>query len=119
MKLDPNILRETLFNIEELPFGAEVRMKEFVQNDRLMHFNNFEIAYCCETLYDSGFINAIRIESKTYRDLYVKSLTFHGHQLLDEIRNDTTWNKVKQQFGKATSASVPTLLKTIIEKTYS
>ena len=38
--------------------------------------------------------------------IYVKSLTYQGHQFLDNIRDDNVWNKSKEILSKFKSTSI-------------
>lgn len=67
---------------------------------KLSHDINL-IAYTAQKLFEGGLV-----ERKTQIDpqgtityIGTGNMTFKGHELLDNIRNDSVWNKAKQKIG--------------------
>lgn len=62
-------------------------------------FPEQEVAYNMRLLNNAGFINATIRDSNTGNGhitfAIAKSLTNTGHELLDTIRNESVWSKVK------------------------
>lgn len=92
MKRDMDLCRKILFKIEEQYTDTALI------NLELENYDNLKIAYHCKILNEAGLIDHY---SAQYADdsLYsfsVGSLTWEGHDFLDKIREDTTWNNVKK-----------------------
>ena len=97
MKKDWIIIRQILLRLEEATApNTVVRAKE------LDTFDEQEVAYNIRLLKEAGYIDAIYTESKTgnghINSAMAKRLTNTGHELLDTIRNDTIWSKIKDTF---------------------
>ena len=79
-------------------------------------FDKSQIAYHFRLLNDAGLIRCEPITSSTSeRVIRVLpfELTWEGHEFLDKIRADTTWNKIKsysKEKGVTLSFSVVTAL---------
>lgn len=69
----------------------------------ITHYSDQEVAYNIRLLKEAGFIVGTISESSSgngHIDLALaRRLTDTGHELLDTIRNDTTWGKVKETFA--------------------
>ncbi len=63
---------------------------------------NQEVAYNMRLLRDAGIIKAVIVESNfpdgKIGTAYATELTNNGHDLLDTMRSDTLWNKIKEKF---------------------
>ena len=87
-----DLVREILLTIE----------KEYIDSDiHNLKIGNYDmkiIAYHCRILYDAGFVTnyyAICSDDELHGFL-VGALTWEGHEFLDKIRDDNTWNKTKE-----------------------
>ena len=92
MKKDMDLCRKILFKIEELYIDTALL------NFQLEKYDNLQIAYHCKILNEDGLIdyyNAQYADNSLYF-FSVGSLTWEGHDFLDKIREDTTWNNVKK-----------------------
>ncbi|MDL4842797.1 DUF2513 domain-containing protein [Aquibacillus rhizosphaerae] len=116
MELNPDVLRETLFTIEEQPYGTEKKIEQFVKANRLKTFDPYAVAYCCEKLLEEGFINGTFRVTKSGKILIIEDLTYPGHELLEIVRNDTIWNKIKKKSSKVVPLTLPALLKLALEQ---
>ena len=92
MKRDMELIRKILFKIEEEVDNLVVFDLEIEE------YSMDQVAYHCDLLYNGGFL-------KDYKGIYscdglddfgVSGLTWVGHELLDDIRSDTVWNKTKE-----------------------
>jgi hypothetical protein len=95
MKRDMDLIRRILLDIE-----AQEDPEEDIELDSGGKSEQV-IQYHLHLLYDGGFINAHEISPMTaaanwYQPL---GLTWKGHEFLDDIRNDTVWNKTKEKVG--------------------
>ena len=91
MKRDMELIRKILFKIEE----------EYVStalvNLRIDSYEKEQIAHHCKLIYEANLIDDYS-EKYASNDLYLYSvgaLTWEGHDFLDQIRQDTIWNKIK------------------------
>ena len=92
LKRDMDLCRKILFKIEEQYIDTAL------SNLELENYDNFQIAYHCKILNEAGLIgyyNAQYADNSLYF-FSVGSLTWEGHDFLDKIREDTTWNNVKK-----------------------
>lgn len=96
MKRDWDLVRKALFDLEaagEAPLKVEDR----------------EMMYTYKILEDGGYVTlklGPMLNNGHLMFLFACNLTWQGHELLDSIRRDTVWNKVKNKFG-STLASLP------------
>jgi len=97
MKKDWVIIRQILLRLEEASTpNTFLRAKDFDV------FSEQEVAYNMRLLKEAGYIDAIYQESRTGSNEIIaamaRRLTNSGHELLDTIRNDSIWSKIKDTF---------------------
>lgn len=103
VRLDYNLLKEMLVQIENVSDGQ--KLNEWVESDSLSSSGfpqkSFdELAYHFDILAEAGFVKG-RAERRSFRDdsvilsLRYYGLTLTGHQLLDSMRQQGIWNRVK------------------------
>lgn len=96
MKLNPECIRDILLAVESMNYGEIWTINHLIE--RLPNYTEDELQYHCVKLHEAGFLDAIT--GKTLRSpvqiARIKDLTYSGHQLLADIRSDTTWNKTKE-----------------------
>lgn len=74
--------------------------KVFKDEDLLKKYNSDAIRYTIEHLYREGFLetsNSTKGKNDSIINLVITDITFKGHIFLDNIQDETTWNKVKTQ----------------------
>lgn len=104
MRLNNELIRKILLKTEE---GTSGYIVEF----EIENFSNDEVAYHVAKLKEGGYLDAAlsKVDAGRYDLAYVKELTFKGHQFLDNIRDDSVWNKVKtkaKEVGGKVSISI-------------
>jgi len=105
MKLDHNCVRSLLLRLEDdLSYGKNAA----VSSIEIDGFTNEEILYSSEKLIEAGYING---EAKIYTDsvipyITISSITFTGHQFLDNIRDDNVWKNTKNVLSSFSSVSL-------------
>ncbi len=110
MNRDFELIRSLLFLFES---KSDSTMLEHPEMDG---FTDSQIAYHFRLLNDAGLLRCEPITSSTSnRVIRVLpfELTWEGHEFLDKIRADTTWNKIKnysKDKGVTLSFSVVTAL---------
>ena len=103
VRLDYNLLKEILAQIEEVSDGQE--LNEWAESDSPLSsgfpYKSFgELAYHFDILAEAGFVKG-RAERQSFRghsvifSLNYYGLTLTGHQLLDSMRQQGIWNRVK------------------------
>ncbi|EPY08221.1 hypothetical protein PAALTS15_05828 [Paenibacillus alvei TS-15] len=113
MKRDMELIRRLLLETETLSYDGGMRSRKFGGS----WFNDVEddaFYYHVKLLSEAKYIISI---SPPHGDNSVPyfpySLTWEGHELLDSIRSDSTWDKVKNSFGKALSTIPVTVLASV------
>lgn len=99
MKKNWEIIREILLRLEEAPTPSTV-----VNAKDIPYYGDQEVAYNIRLLTEDGFIVGDISESSDgggrINVALARRLTGAGHELLDTMRNDTIWGKVKDTFAK-------------------
>ena len=74
-------------------------------------YDKQELLYALELLIKEGYIDClnIRFDNGNLRSANIIGLTWNGHNLLGNIRNDTVWNAVKQKAKKVGGVSLSAL----------
>lgn len=96
MKRDWEIIREVLTKLEDLETpNSAIDAANF-------NYPEQNVAYNMRLLHDSDYIKAKILESTEGDNLIhaalATTLTNSGHELLDIIRNDSIWAKIKEKF---------------------
>ncbi|WP_101698533.1 DUF2513 domain-containing protein [Clostridium minihomine] len=108
MRLNPDCVRDILLYIENAPYREIITPEEIVEN--VSGYNLDEIEYACEKLEEGNLINA---DIKTYSDgnlaIYISSISYNGHQFLENIRKDEIWDGVKNVASKIGTNSLSAL----------
>lgn len=110
MKLNPDCIRDILLVIEGCNFNEEIRLNYLIQ--QLSAYTPDEIEYTCLKLYEGDFINALTVQLSgdvIPRIVSITDMTYSGHQLLENIRPDTVWEKTKTSATKIGSFSINVL----------
>lgn len=100
MELNYECLRKTLMFLEKnLKLSDDLDFKplgihEIVDYSELKKdFDQKDIAYCVHMLADSGMISVLS-DNSWVRELRVQTITYKGHEFLQQIKNDTVWKRV-------------------------
>lgn len=76
-----------------------------INSNSFIEFNEQEVAYNMRLLDEAGYIEAKILNSSDGSGKILAALatrlTNAGHDLLDTIRNDTVWVKVKDKFANS------------------
>lgn len=91
MQRDWELIRVILLKIEELP-----SINDTLESTDLEGTNNDLVAYHMELLISAGLIVGACRTAVGAPWCYASQLTWDGHEFLDAIRRDTTWNKIKE-----------------------
>ena len=126
MRLNHDYVRDILLFIESELEYENNQHKELMFGKLLVH-DNFtkcdkdELLYALELLIQEEYINCARAPYFVRGNLMsadIIGLTWKGHELLDNVRNDTVWNAVKQKSMKFGKFSLTTLAMCAKELTF-
>ncbi|AGC90932.1 MULTISPECIES: DUF2513 domain-containing protein [Bacillati] len=111
MKLNHDCIRDLLLEIEEKkPFETMLVTYNFQDYEVYKNYNFKELMYCLSKLNEAGILDArVDIANNNINYYQIGNITFYGHEFLDNIRDDETWNEVKR-VAKQTSSMSVTLL---------
>lgn len=97
MKQDWEVIRSILLRLEQAPAA-----NAYLNAEAIAEYPEQEVAYNMRLLSQADFIKAEFIESSTGDGAIAAAMANHmtnrGHDLLDTIRNDTVWAKIKEKF---------------------
>lgn len=105
MKLNYNCVRELLlFSEEYLTYSTCIRANDVVFPD----FSSDDIVYSAEKLIEAGYLQG---SVNTFigggqPGITITSISFEGHQFLDNIRDDGVWKDTKKALSKFSSVSL-------------
>ena len=76
--------------------------------EQLPKYEDSEILYTIEKLKEAGYINAaLHFAAGHFIDGTVSSITYSGHEYLDNIREPEVWRKVKAMLKNAGATTLP------------
>lgn len=106
MKLNHECIRDLMLYLEKnLSYNNEITINDINELDYMSE----ELLYTSERLIEAGYIKA-HIQSyisDEFPTIYVQAITYSGHELLDNIRDNSVWNKIKNKISGLASVSVP------------
>lgn len=104
MKLNHECIRDILLYLEEnLNYDGEIVMN----NISLKSYSHDELLYTCEKLKEAGYINyTTKWNLQNTHIICISSITYNGHQFLDNIRDDAVWKDTKNVLSKFKSTSI-------------
>lgn len=110
MRLNPDCMRDVLLVVEDhLPLNDSLPMTDLIS--LLPNYSEDELTYTCLKLKEGGFLNIFDIPVNRGFIVYeIQQLTYEGHQFLENIRDQSTWNKVKQKLPLLGSSSVQAIM---------
>ena len=116
MKLDMDCVRDILLTIEKQTESHEMFPDNFCK--LLPKYDQAEIIYCCEKLYEGGYIHMEFSNSPVFHFSSIVSigdLTFKGHEFLADIKPKSTWDKFSSIFKQGGSASFKTIANVAVD----
>ncbi len=100
MRLNPDCLREVLLTLEnELTLNDNFKpvrysSKKLLESNLNQSFDDKEIIYSLIQLSKSGYIEMREVGADQYFAAYITDITPLGHNLLNNIRPKSNWDKV-------------------------
>ena len=112
MKLNYDCVRSVLLAVEKTETIDEdlslTPLEVVGLFDRLPEYKDNEILYTVEKLKEAGYINAaLHFAAGHFIDGAVSSITYSGHEYLDNIREPEVWRKVKAMLKNAGAITLP------------
>jgi hypothetical protein len=90
MKRNWDLIREILVAAEAKPVG------QLLFNSELQGHDSLDVAAHIAMLHDAGFVTATMNRSAMMTlDASINEITFDGYDLLDTLRSESTWAKIK------------------------
>lgn len=106
LKLNHDCIRDLLLFIENnLEYGFYIDVNSVQIND----YSKEEILYSADKLYEAGYISVDRrvtIGSKGMPQINIKSITWDGHQFLDNVRDRNVWENTNDILSNFSSVSI-------------
>lgn len=112
MKLNCDCVRSVLLTVEKSKtIDEELNLNPLTVEtifEQLTKYEDNEILYTIEKLKEAGYINAtVSFAAGHFIDGTVSSITYSGHEYLDNIREPEVWRKVKAMLKNAGAITLP------------
>ena len=112
MKLNYDCVRSVLLTVEKSKtIDEELNLNPLTVEtifEQLTKYEDNEILYTIEKLKEAGYINAtVSFAAGHFIDGTVSSITYSGHEYLDNIREPEVWRKVKAMLKNAGAITLP------------
>lgn len=110
MVLNPDCVRDVLLCVEHCSFGERMNLEKL--QERLPNYTEEDLWYTCIKLEEGGYLDLmtaqyLRMPLPSIKQ--INDLTYSGHEFLNTIREQGTWDKVKGVAKKAGVFSLKTL----------
>lgn len=118
VKLNADYIRDILLFIEDnLDYDSngnhnELRYTKLLSNNTFKNHDSQQLHHALELLIKENYIECSKPPHFNNGDLvsaYIIGLTWTGHELLDNIRDNTVWNAVKKKAAKFGGLSISAL----------
>lgn len=112
MKLNHDCIRDLLLYLEEnLNLGSFLNISSEFNEDVLSSYSANDLIYTAQKLLEANYINAeiMHFMGTNIPSVRIRSITYQGHQFLDNIRDDGVWKETKKIASKVSSASIKIL----------
>lgn len=112
MKLNYDCVRSVLLTVEKSKtIDEELNINPLAVEtifEQLPKYEDSEILYTIEKLKEARYINAaLHFAAGHFIDGTVSSITYSGHEYLDNIREPEVWRKVKAMLKNAGAITLP------------
>lgn len=114
MKLDPDLIKKILTAMEETETDHPRAYTGAI--NKIEGYSDEILIYHIRQLIEAGFIDGEVINSigEMGTDVFIRRLTWKGHEFAENSRNDTLWNKAKDMIGsKAKGISIDILFEVL------
>ena len=110
MKLNQDCIRDLLLYLEE-----NLKLNDYlsISNISLKNYSSEELLYTTDKLYEADYLKCSRkVYDNTDLMIFVSSITYTGHQFLDNIRDDKVFAKTKSILSGFKSVSIEIISET-------
>ena len=100
MKRDLDLIREIMLVLEDkMEYGKNFKSTQLIGIMQDKIFSAEKLAYHVGLLVENDFIKAkeYKYQSGEPTDYLINTITSQGQDFIDTIRQDTTWNKIKEK----------------------
>lgn len=111
MKLDQECVRDVLLTMEEkIPLNDYVSLSMLKSSSSLLAYDTEIVTYVTLKLTEAGYISAQPLygDNKVL-EVMVSSITWDGHQFLENVRDPKIWRETKSVTNKVASSSLSIL----------
>ena len=112
MRLNHDYIRNILLFIEENLNYKTPSFAEVLSDEYFVDYNQEELLYAMELLIREKYIQCTKepyFVNGSLMSADIVGLTWNGYQFLDNVRNDTVWNAVKEKAKQYGQFSIKTL----------
>ena len=100
MKRDLDLIRQIMLTLEEkMEYGKNFQSAQLIEVIQDKTLSAEKLAYHIGLLVESDLIRAkeYKYQSGEPTDYLIITITSQGQDFIDTIRQDTTWNKIKEK----------------------
>lgn len=111
MTLQPDCIRDILLAVESCDFGVRLSLDSL--QTALPQYTEEELWYTILKLHEADLLDATVVRMMGMKMPGIKSindLTYNGHEFLNAVRGDKTWDKVKDVAKTAGTFSLKSLM---------
>lgn len=109
MQLNQDCVRNILLTVERMEAGQSIGSSQLTKYPLLSEFDQTTIEYAVEKLHEAKYLNTVEVRALRYTGYKISGITWLGHQLLDNIRDERIWEDVKQAASQVAGASIVVL----------
>nr|DAU57298.1 MAG TPA: MarR family transcriptional regulator, transcription factor, TRANSCRIPTION REGULATOR.05A [Caudoviricetes sp.] len=103
MKLNHECVRDLLLYLEDnLSYNKSISINSLT----LKSYSQEELIYCAEKLIEANYLICTKADGYQPPLIVARSITYSGHQFLDNIRDNTVWKETQNILSKVTSTSL-------------
>lgn len=103
MKLKHDCVRKTMLYLEKNLELNDLIMDYQIEIEK---FSKEDITYTISKLAEAGYINAKTFGYDNLINYGISSITWNGHEFLDNIRDNNVWKNTKQILSSFSSTSL-------------
>ena len=113
MKRDLDLIREIMLVLEDkMEYGKNFKSTQLIEVIQDKTLSAEKLAYHVGLLVENDFIKAkeYKYQSGEPTDYLINTITSQGQDFIDTIRQDTTWNKIKEKAYSVGGFTLPLLM---------
>ena len=113
MKRDLDLIREIMLVLEDkMEYGKNFQSTHLIEVMQDKTLSVEKLAYHLGLLVESDFLKAKEYKylSGEPTDYLINTITSQGQDFIDTIRDDTTWNKIKEKASSIGGFTLPLLV---------